>query len=100
MSTYNAVIPGPPYGTPIPIAISDTVNNLRMDQIGAGWIHNRSSTTAAICSIAFGSTASASDTTETFTIPAGGSLQLSPHALRVMNTGTTLGAATDLVALF
>lgn len=94
------VIPGPAWGTPVPVTKSDTVNNLRMDDVGAGFLHNRSVTTAAVCSIAFSSTTGASDVTETFTIPAGGTLQLSPHALRVMSTDTTLGDAADLVALY
>jgi hypothetical protein len=90
------VIPGPAYATPIPVTISDTVDNLRMDSIAAGFLHNRSSTTAAVVAIAH---RSAPDP-ETFTIAAGGSLQLSPHVLRVMETDTTLGDPADLVALF
>lgn len=100
MSFPSIVIPGPAYGTPIPVTISDTVNNLRMDNIGAGWLHNRSATTTAICSIALRSISAASDPTETVAIPAGGVHQLSPHVLRVMSTGTTLGDPADLVAYY
>lgn len=85
--------PGYQYGTPIAVTVSDTVNNLRMDQVGAGWLHNRGTEqVSAIIAMP------ATGVRVALAIPAGAVLPLPNGAQRVMDTGTTAGA--DLVAFF
>lgn len=93
MHSTSIVILGPAYGTPLAVTPSDTVNNLRMDSITAGYLQNKA-TTAVTVAILY----SSNSTAQAATIPAGGALQLSPHALRVMSTGTDGGASLE--ALF
>jgi hypothetical protein len=84
------------WGTPIAVTLSDTANNLKMDDVTAGFLVNTNTTTTAICAIVLTS----SPVVLTVPIAPGGYIQLSPHSVRVKSTGTTLGSSTDLVAYF
>lgn len=81
------VIPGRPYGTAIAVTPADTagLTNLRMDAVGAGYLHNESGTGAAavIRDLAGNS--------RTIFVTGGDSFQLEPNDANLMATGTGAG---------
>ena len=82
---HVTAIPGRGLGTALPVTVSDTVKNLRMDNMPARVLINEGTATAT-CPI--DTTDSASSPAYTLSIPAGGSQELSPFVLRVKSTGS------------
>jgi hypothetical protein len=84
----STVIPGRSWSIQKDVTVSDTVNNLMMDDMPAGYLHNAGSADID-ATIGYVYTTGA---TGLVRIPAGQFFQLSPHSRRVMSTGTTGGA--------
>lgn len=85
----STVIPGRSHGFQADVTVSDTVNNLMLGDIPAGYLHNAGALSA---DVTIGTVYSGTPATRLVSIPAGQYHQLSPHDRRVMSTGTTGGA--------
>jgi hypothetical protein len=88
-------VPGRSLGTGIPITVSDSARNLRMDSVSAHYLTNEGSSTATV---PIDTLDSPSSPAYTLTIPSGGGQELEPYALRARSTGSA--NAASLIAYY